>query len=76
MPYLGIFKVELEKKYTFDTTNLQIFNIQSFLKKTEKLPIWDKKCINWIFLGMDLKTIAIFEISTLAFCQNTNFRAK
>ena len=51
--------------------------LQNFVKKQKclnlrpkisYLGIFDQKCLNWVFLGKDLKkTIVRFEISTLKF---------
>ena len=57
--------------------------LQNFVKKQKclnlrpkisYLGIFDQKCLNWVFLGKDLKkTIVRFEISTLKFVYLQNF---
>ena len=45
--------------------------------KISYLGIFDQKCLNWVFLGKDLKkTIVRFEISTLKFVYLQNFTKK
>ena len=60
--------------------------LQNFVKKQKclnlrpkisYLGIFDQKCLNWVFLGKDLKkTIVRFEISTLKFVYLQNFTKK
>ena len=60
--------------------------LQNFVKKQKCLNlrpkmsclgIFDQKCLNWVFLGKDLKkTIVRFEISTLKFVYLQNFTKK
>ena len=71
MPYLGIFGLESLKYYcSFRNKYLQIFLIAKFCQKTKIPKFGTKNALLEYFWARILKTIVIFEISTLKFVKN------
>ena len=72
MFYLDIFQLEFENNYCYILNqHPRICLIIKFCKKTQKHLIWGPKMSYLCIFGLELlKTIVIFEISTLKFAKN------